>query len=197
MSSTKCPPCCWGLLRGSRGSCLPWGTLVIILSWWELTHLPLQQILKQITATYPCSLFKCCNMGQDLMNNFCPTRPVLALRCCCCQRLFVCLSMCISSKFITHSIQDHQIWITGTKPPWLSSYIWEVVHVFKTLQFLYIYGWYHTWPLWTSKGKINKSMHKLSSVDSSPPSAAFMHQCIGSALVQVMACHLCGAKPIS
>ena len=35
------------------------------------------------------------------------------------------------------------------------------------------------------------------SVNSSPPSAAYMHQWIGSALVQIMACRLFGAKPLS
>ena len=34
-------------------------------------------------------------------------------------------------------------------------------------------------------------------VNSSPPSAAYMRQWIGSALVQIMACHLFGAKPLS
>ena len=34
-------------------------------------------------------------------------------------------------------------------------------------------------------------------VNSSPPSAAYMHQWIGSALVQIMACRLFGAKPLS
>ena len=34
-------------------------------------------------------------------------------------------------------------------------------------------------------------------INSSPPSAAFMHQWIGSALVQIMACRLFGAKPVS
>ena len=33
-------------------------------------------------------------------------------------------------------------------------------------------------------------------VNSSPPSATYMHQWTGSALVQVMACHLFGAKPL-
>ena len=33
-------------------------------------------------------------------------------------------------------------------------------------------------------------------VNSSPPSAAYMRQWIGSALVQIMACHLFGAKPL-
>ena len=33
-------------------------------------------------------------------------------------------------------------------------------------------------------------------VISSPPSAAYMHQWIGSTLVLVMACHLFGAKPL-
>ena len=32
---------------------------------------------------------------------------------------------------------------------------------------------------------------------SSPPSAAYMRQWIGPALVQIMACHLFGAKPLS
>ena len=34
-------------------------------------------------------------------------------------------------------------------------------------------------------------------VNSSFPSAAYMHQRIRSALVQIMACHLCGTKPLS
>ena len=33
--------------------------------------------------------------------------------------------------------------------------------------------------------------------NSSPPSAEYMRQCIGSALVQIMACRLFGAKPLS
>ena len=33
-------------------------------------------------------------------------------------------------------------------------------------------------------------------VNSSPPSAAYMRQWIGSALVQIMACRLFGAKPL-
>ena len=37
----------------------------------------------------------------------------------------------------------------------------------------------------------------LTNVNSSPPSAAYMHQWTGSALVQVMACRLFGAKPLS
>ena len=37
----------------------------------------------------------------------------------------------------------------------------------------------------------------LLSLNSSPPSAAYMRQWIGSALVQIMACRLCGAKPLS
>ena len=35
------------------------------------------------------------------------------------------------------------------------------------------------------------------SINSSPPSAAYMRQRIGSALVQIMACHLFCAKPLS
>ena len=34
-------------------------------------------------------------------------------------------------------------------------------------------------------------------VNSSPPGVAYMRQLIGSALVQIMACHLFGAKPLS
>ena len=34
-------------------------------------------------------------------------------------------------------------------------------------------------------------------LDSSPPSAAYMRQWTGSALVQIMACRLLGAKPLS
>ena len=34
-------------------------------------------------------------------------------------------------------------------------------------------------------------------INSSPPSAAYLRQWIGSALVQIMACHLFGAKPLS
>ena len=34
-------------------------------------------------------------------------------------------------------------------------------------------------------------------VNSSPPSAAYMRQSIGSALVQIMACRLFGAKSLS
>ena len=34
-------------------------------------------------------------------------------------------------------------------------------------------------------------------INSSPTSAAYMRQGIGSALVQIMACHLLGAKPLS
>ena len=33
-------------------------------------------------------------------------------------------------------------------------------------------------------------------VNSSPPSASYLHWCTGSALVQVMACHLFGTKPL-
>ena len=40
-------------------------------------------------------------------------------------------------------------------------------------------------------------LNKLSQIKSSPPSAAYMHQWIGSALVQIMACHLFGAEPLS
>ena len=45
-----------------------------------------------------------------------------------------------------------------------------------------------------------KSLMECSSqsdFNSSPPSAAYMHQWIGSALVQIMACRLFGAKPLS
>ena len=35
------------------------------------------------------------------------------------------------------------------------------------------------------------------SFNSSSPSATYMHQWIGSALVEIMACHLVGAKPLS
>ena len=34
-------------------------------------------------------------------------------------------------------------------------------------------------------------------INSSPPSTAYMHHLIGSALVQIMACRLFGAKPLS
>ena len=34
-------------------------------------------------------------------------------------------------------------------------------------------------------------------INSTPPSATYMRQWIGSALVQIMACHLFGAKPLS
>ena len=37
---------------------------------------------------------------------------------------------------------------------------------------------------------------QIMSITSSPPSAAYMHQWTGSALVQVMACRLFGAKPL-
>ena len=45
-------------------------------------------------------------------------------------------------------------------------------------------------------GLINRVLLRQA-VDSSPPSAAFMRQWIGSALVQIMACRLFGAKPLS
>ena len=37
----------------------------------------------------------------------------------------------------------------------------------------------------------------LAAINSSPPSATYMHQWIGSAFVQIMACHLISAKPFS
>ena len=45
--------------------------------------------------------------------------------------------------------------------------------------------------------KLLAIMSQTQSVNSSPPSAAYKHQCIGSALVQIMACHPFGAKPLS
>ena len=33
--------------------------------------------------------------------------------------------------------------------------------------------------------------------NSSPPSAAYMRQCIGSALIEIMACRLFGTQPLS
>ena len=37
--------------------------------------------------------------------------------------------------------------------------------------------------------------HNILHIHSSPLSAAYMHQWIGSALIQIMACHLFGTKP--
>ena len=42
-----------------------------------------------------------------------------------------------------------------------------------------------------------KKYQKKKGINSSPPSAAYMRQWIGSALVQIMACRLNGAKPLS
>ena len=44
---------------------------------------------------------------------------------------------------------------------------------------------------------IDNNQWILRTVNSSPPSAAYMSRCIGSALVQIMACRLFGAKPLS
>ena len=44
--------------------------------------------------------------------------------------------------------------------------------------------------------KTRVAWHKLKPVNSSPPSAAYLHQRTGSALVQIMACRLFGAKPL-
>ena len=46
----------------------------------------------------------------------------------------------------------------------------------------YPYGWDMGCPLW---------------VNSSPPSAEYMHQCLGSAMVQIVACRLFDAKTLS
>ena len=47
--------------------------------------------------------------------------------------------------------------------------------------------------------KVNKALDctALPGFNSSPPSATYMRQWIGSALVQIMACRLFGAKPLS
>ena len=55
--------------------------------------------------------------------------------------------------------------------------------------------WRHHMRKWTWTNDDNK--HKVHSINSSPPSAAFMSQWIGSALVQIIACRLFGAKPLS
>ena len=46
-------------------------------------------------------------------------------------------------------------------------------------------------------GQWNTMRHCTLSGDSSPPSATYMHQWTESALVQIMVCHLFGAKPLS
>ena len=58
------------------------------------------------------------------------------------------------------------------------------------------------WQLWTLelgyytfKNTVTASRDQW--VNSSPPSAAYMRQWIGAALVQIMVCHLFGAKPLS
>ena len=44
---------------------------------------------------------------------------------------------------------------------------------------------------------MNKRFWRSYCANSSPPSVAYMRQLIGSALVQIMACRLFGAKPLS
>ena len=76
-------------------------------------------------------------------------------------------------------------------------------------------SWHSTWPLWCMKphlwaqsGNIRicwqtsifvkcKWMLLWNYINSSPPSAAYMHQWIRSALVQIMACRLFSTKPLS
>ena len=45
--------------------------------------------------------------------------------------------------------------------------------------------------------KMSSKSPRVQWVNSSPPSAAYMHQWTGSALVQIMACHIFGPKPLS
>ena len=45
--------------------------------------------------------------------------------------------------------------------------------------------------------KLAAILFRSQCVNSSPPCAAYMRQWVGSALVQIMACHLFGAKPLS
>ena len=62
-------------------------------------------------------------------------------------------------------------------------------HISVTLQSKYKYFWQCIW-----KCCLHSSQPHC--VNSSPPSAAYMRRWTGSALVQVMACRLCGAKPL-
>ena len=61
------------------------------------------------------------------------------------------------------------------------------------------FGFVITWPGYICSPYhsyvILHSIHLL--INSSPPNAAYMYRWIGSALVQIMACHLFGAKPLS
>ena len=51
--------------------------------------------------------------------------------------------------------------------------------------------------IWHSAKEGVPSYNTTSPADSSPPSAVWMHQWIGSALVQIMVCHLFSTKPLS
>ena len=54
------------------------------------------------------------------------------------------------------------------------------------------------WHCLSLAGHLQKlSLNSPWSVNSSPPSATYMHQWTGSAVVQIMACHLFGTKPLS
>ena len=50
---------------------------------------------------------------------------------------------------------------------------------------------------WLALLEITQSLGPCFTVNSSPPSAAYMHQWIGSPLVQIMACRLFDTKPLS
>ena len=58
----------------------------------------------------------------------------------------------------------------------------------------------HPWKLiWISIPNLDlvSDLNKVITINSSPPSAGYMRQWIGSALVKIMACHLFATKPLS
>ena len=89
---------------------------------------------------------------------------------------------------------------SGTKPspePMLNSHLWGsmtfTIHNFAvSAQATILCDKFENYTF-----KLVASLPSGQWVNSSPPSAAYMRQWIRSALVQIMACRLCGAKPLS
>ena len=88
--------------------------------------------------------------------------------------------------------------------------LWHVCHQLHWSESCYICQdkckiivrfWHENWyEWWFTEVLLDRLIIKHSSwaiLNSSPPSDAYMHRWTGSALVQIMACHLLGTKPLS
>ena len=73
--------------------------------------------------------------------------------------------------------------------------LYEVGSIYDVKQFWYLLWFVVKYP-WLFFAWMSTHIGRQIVFNSCPPTAAYMRQCIGSALVQILACRLFGAKPL-